>query len=274
VSSFVPPEITSEHWIRPRGVEVVGTYALVAESDHRGSDDLEGYAGGLRVLDLSDAEHLVEVARLDLPDPTSDLAVANGWAYVATTAPWVRVVDVSQPQHPVEVTTYEVRDSARSVTATPDHLFVVDGTGTVTMLDVSDPFAPVELASVDTTGDARGVAVADGFAWVPDNRAGLAVLDLAACSTGAPTAVMSWSPEEPIAWEPVQLLDASRGLPTAWSWDLGDGTTSTEQSPVHVFETPGLYRISLIASNRHGIDTTETVIKVGTLVRRPRGRLR
>ncbi|HNR30569.1 MAG TPA: PKD domain-containing protein [Candidatus Hydrogenedentes bacterium] len=32
---------------------------------------------------------------------------------------------------------------------------------------------------------------------------------------------------------------------TAWLWDFGDGETSTERNPVHVYETVGVYTVTL-----------------------------
>jgi gliding motility-associated-like protein len=34
-----------------------------------------------------------------------------------------------------------------------------------------------------------------------------------------------------------------------WNWDFGDGTTSTDQNPVHVYSAPGLYSVSLTVRN-------------------------
>lgn len=34
---------------------------------------------------------------------------------------------------------------------------------------------------------------------------------------------------------------------TTYSWDFGDGTTSTEESPTHEYNTPGIYTVSLTA---------------------------
>ncbi|MBX3176524.1 MAG: PKD domain-containing protein [Candidatus Hydrogenedentes bacterium] len=42
---------------------------------------------------------------------------------------------------------------------------------------------------------------------------------------------------------------------TAWAWDFGDGATSDEQSPVHTYETPGRYTVSLATETELGSDT-------------------
>jgi len=43
--------------------------------------------------------------------------------------------------------------------------------------------------------------------------------------------------------------------PTSWFWEFGDGNTSTEQNPTHIYSNPGLYTVSLTVSNQYGSDT-------------------
>jgi len=43
----------------------------------------------------------------------------------------------------------------------------------------------------------------------------------------------------------ISFEDESFGNPTSWSWDFGDGTTSTEQNPVHSFAQEGDYQVCL-----------------------------
>jgi len=49
---------------------------------------------------------------------------------------------------------------------------------------------------------------------------------------------------------------------TSWSWDFGDGTTSIEQSPTHIFEAPGEYDVTLTVTNNTGCFTSmvQTVV--------------
>lgn len=52
----------------------------------------------------------------------------------------------------------------------------------------------------------------------------------------------------------VELRDLSTGVPTAWSWDFGDGMTSTLQNPTHTYTTSGAFTVSLSVSNALGQD--------------------
>ncbi|MEQ1893185.1 MAG: sulfatase-like hydrolase/transferase [Planctomycetota bacterium] len=53
----------------------------------------------------------------------------------------------------------------------------------------------------------------------------------------------------------VQFQDESRGQITSWSWDFGDGTTSSERNPTHLYTAPGSYSVALRASSRTGTGT-------------------
>jgi PKD repeat protein len=53
----------------------------------------------------------------------------------------------------------------------------------------------------------------------------------------------------------VIFTDTSAGNPDTWSWDFGDGGTSTEQNPTYIYTVPGTYTVSLTASNSYSADT-------------------
>ena len=43
----------------------------------------------------------------------------------------------------------------------------------------------------------------------------------------------------------VQFTDTSTGSPASWDWDFGDGSTSTEQNPSHIYTVAGVYTVTL-----------------------------
>jgi PKD repeat protein len=51
-------------------------------------------------------------------------------------------------------------------------------------------------------------------------------------------------------------------LVNTWSWDFGDGNFSQDQQPVHVYNTPGIYTVSLTASGPCGTTTHEESITI------------
>jgi beta propeller repeat protein len=55
-----------------------------------------------------------------------------------------------------------------------------------------------------------------------------------------------------IAPFPVRFTDTSSGNPSNRSWNFGDGETSNETNPVHEYDAPGTYTVSLAATNANG----------------------
>ena len=45
---------------------------------------------------------------------------------------------------------------------------------------------------------------------------------------------------------------------SGWSWDFGDGNSSTQQSPDHTYDSPGVYTVSLTVSLPSGCTNTKT----------------
>ena len=68
--------------------------------------------------------------------------------------------------------------------------------------------------------------------------------------TGPPVPVSSFTatPTSGPAPLSVQFNDASSNSPTIWYWQFGDGTTSTQQNPVHNYTISGVYTVTMGAS--------------------------
>ncbi|MBC7195637.1 MAG: hypothetical protein H5U39_00070 [Deferribacterales bacterium] len=52
-------------------------------------------------------------------------------------------------------------------------------------------------------------------------------------------------PQIPIAGDKVRIFDTSKGDPERWFWIFGDGETSQERNPIHIFKKPAAYQITL-----------------------------
>ena len=71
----------------------------------------------------------------------------------------------------------------------------------------------------------------------------------------APVADFWGSPLSGKAPLKVTFTEISKGSPTSWKWDFGDGKYSTEKSPKHTYSAAGTYTVKLTATNAAGSST-------------------
>ncbi len=64
----------------------------------------------------------------------------------------------------------------------------------------------------------------------------------------------------------VNFSDASTGFPATWSWDFGDGLTSSEQNPEHTYTQNGIYNSCLTVTNITGTNTICHDVNITTYV--------
>jgi PKD repeat protein len=93
-----------------------------------------------------------------------------------------------------------------------------------------------------------------GACWVADTGNGQ-VVKLVPVGGEALIAAFSATPTTGVVPLEVAFTDQSSGDPTFWSWDFGDGGTSTQQDPSHTYTSPGVYTVSLTASAGPNSDT-------------------
>ena len=68
----------------------------------------------------------------------------------------------------------------------------------------------------------------------------------------------------------VSFTDLSTQQPTSWSWDFGDGGSSSDQHPAHTYIASGVYTVSLTVTNASGshsrvLPNLITVTGLGTI---------
>jgi chitodextrinase len=80
-----------------------------------------------------------------------------------------------------------------------------------------------------------------------------------------PVAGFRFLPVTPIAGRAVSFRDASTGTPVTWSWNFGDGSTSTSRYPTHVYSKAGSYTVTLVAGNAGGSSTSTRTVTVKVL---------
>ncbi|MFC1963140.1 SBBP repeat-containing protein [Chloroflexota bacterium] len=112
-------------------------------------------------------------------------------------------------------------------------------------------FRSVSNEDIDIAVDTLGNAYATGcirrangdYATIKYGQEGGLVAEFEASSPSGPTAL------------DVQFTDTSPGIVFCWAWDFGDGGTSTEQNPTHIYQDAGAYTVALTVTGRGGSDT-------------------
>lgn len=123
---------------------------------------------------------------------------------------------------------------------------------------------PLQITSAKTAG---GVAAVQFFAGSDQGTAN--VLAQVGTNTGHLNLVITAAPVAPqanftytMSGLSVLFSDTSSGSPTSWTWNFGDNTTSTLQSPKHDYAQSGTYTVSLTVANGGGQSSKSTFVTV------------
>jgi gliding motility-associated-like protein len=97
-------------------------------------------------------------------------------------------------------------------------------------------------------------------AWSATNNSGLCNNAVFKFDFDFPIVVAGFTTELACLPAPVQFNNTSSNA-TGYAWDFGDGTTSTAASPAHVFPGPGVYVVTLSASNPGTCNQVNTTLQ-------------
>ncbi len=166
-------------------------------------------------------------------------------------------VDIAAPGVGILSTVCEPSDP------TTDYIAVFDGTsmacphvvGVAALLESCDPSL--------TAADKWSLMVNNTTPYSGSKYIGTGIVnaklafDAAGCSGTACdiTADFSGTPTTGCAPMAVQFTDLSSGPVVSWSWDFGDGGSSTAQNPSHTYADAGTYTVSLTATSAACQDT-------------------
>jgi PKD repeat protein len=87
-------------------------------------------------------------------------------------------------------------------------------------------------------------------------------LSLVTACTGPPVSSFTTDKTKVAVDESVQFTSKSTGEITSWSWDFGDGNTSTEQNPSHAYAEKGDYTVVLTVANKAGSHSATSAVTV------------
>lgn len=128
---------------------------------------------------------------------------------------------------------WDFGDGSSSTVQNPVHTYTTAGTFTVT------------LTTTDTIFGCSDVATAIVKVSRPN------------AEIGGPTSEFGCAPHS------VDFVNSSTnlgpGIITDYLWDFGDGTTSTEETPSYVYDSPGIFTVSLTVTNDLGCSNTHEI---------------
>ena len=123
----------------------------------------------------------------------------------------------------------------------------------ITVNDVSDPLAYVE-AKLSFNSDENNSVAIYFFNGPVEARLDNFSIDVGAEGAVPPSAGFDIAQSE-VNFLEYAFTNTSKQA-TSYEWDFGDGNTSTEASPTHIYDAPAEYTITLTASNDVGLTTT------------------
>ena len=221
---------------------------------------------GLHIFDVTVPSTPVEVGFIAMPDIGNNaMAAGDGLLAVDDRGNGIRIYDLSNPLQPIETAFYTglTRYSSFSIS---DHFLLVGGVYAdrgLHVLDLSDPTDPVHLGDAPLIWSfPTDTAALGGLALVAEEDAGFEIFDFGACALGTVAADFGWTPAQPWIGLTVEFTDASGGGVTAWSWTFGDGGTSTESDPSHIYTSAGSYSVELSVTGPTGTDSVSKSITV------------
>lgn len=125
------------------------------------------------------------------------------------------------------------------------------------------PSAGYIIEKVNVDGVSKGAVSSYTFSNIATNHTIAATFKMI-----SPVAAFSATPVSGNAPFIATITDQSQQA-ASWSWNFGDGATSTVQNPSHVYKTPGTYTVNLTVANASGSATAQKTITVLTCQYQP-----
>jgi uncharacterized protein YkwD len=211
------------------------------------------------------------------------VAVANGGTQSLSVAFRVETADIANPEKAIH-TTLRYDNEEKSTDATiwigmPPQIRTVSAQSQVSVGQsvqlTADISGPGPITQHWDLGDGRRVDVNNPQIVYP--AAGIYKVVLAAenplssVTRGTnisvvphPAAQFVLDDDNPSIGQPINITNQSGGQPPlVYNWDFGDGTSSTETSPSHLYAAPGLYQIRLSLQNGFGQSEAFWMVRVG-----------
>jgi PKD repeat protein len=145
----------------------------------------------------------------------------------------------SSSQGQVDTYVWDFGDGGTSTDANPTHAYTSTGQFTVSLTVTNNAGSDSETATIDIQESLQ---------------APVASLDVPATAT--------------VNTE-VQFTSTTQGQVDSYTWDFGDGNSSTDANPTHTFASTGQFTVALTVTNAAGTDTETVTVDVQAAVEAP-----
>lgn len=140
------------------------------------------YNDGLRIINIADPDHIIEVSQLDSYDldESYSIAISGNYVYVGSYRSGVNIIDVSNPSEPWEIGYVPFEGNKVSIRIFGQYAYVcmVNSQPGLTIIDISDPYNANRVCQLADIYDAGDVDVRGDTVYSASESQGLQVLDI------------------------------------------------------------------------------------------------
>jgi len=197
-------------------------------------------------LTRSQIKHYLTSSAIDLGTPGWDPAYGYGRANAQAMIQQIQA-DGEEATHYVTITSIAGPHGSITPSSVSGEFWIHKGTSQIFTITQSPGYV---INDVQINGQSVGPISTYTFSNIQSDA-----IITATFNQIPPTANFAASPISGNPTLGVYFTDISTGSPTSWSWNFGDGQTSTMQNPFHAYSTAGTYTITMTVSNDAGSNT-------------------
>ena len=135
-----------------------------------------------------------------------------------------------------------------------DYLYIYDGPSSASAQVSGSPFDGTTLPNGGTITSSGGAITIRQTTDQGLTRPGFELEWVANYSGGSMAANFTSNGTSTCTGE-IQFNDSTTHCPYSWSWDFGDGNTSTNSNPLHYYTANGTYNVKLVVVSAYGSDS-------------------
>lgn len=165
----------------PESAHIAGTIERILHCTEVVTDGEYAYFTeheGLTIVDINPIEDAFIIKTIKTPGYAFDIAVSNGYAFIADSGQGLAIIDVDPVESAHFVRKVFMPEPAVGVEVYGDYAFVADSESGLKILDISEPERAKIIGNVRIPGSAKDVVVDGNYAYVAAGSGGLRIIKL------------------------------------------------------------------------------------------------